>query len=119
MIMREKEKNIPGIYAYGVGNKNMDNRIPIRMNGCYDDWFKDKDNGEYKVEESLSEVGINAIKKKIKTKSNQTSLKSKEMQKSDSSKSKTESSKKKDKKKDKKDDKKENKYNKFSGFKSL
>lgn len=112
MIMREKEKSIPGIYAYGVGNKNMDNRIPIRMNGCYDDWFKDKDNGEYKVEESLSEVGINAIKKKIKTKSNQTSLKSKEMQKSDSSKSKTESSKKKNKKKDKKDDKKENKKNK-------
>ena len=66
--MKEKEDNIPGLYAYGVGNKNMNDRIPIRMNGCYDDWFKDKNNSEFQVEESQSDIGIKAIKKKDKNK---------------------------------------------------
>ena len=111
MIMKEKEDNIPGLYAYGVGNKNMNDRIPIRMNGCYDDWFKDKQEGEFQLEETQSDIGLNAIKKKIKTKSNKSqSLKSKEMRKSESSESKSETGKKsKHSKKDKKEDKKENK----------
>ena len=111
MIMKEKEDNIPGLYAYGVGNKNMNDRIPIRMNGCYDDWFKDKQGGEFQLEETQSDIGLNAIKKKIKTKSNKSqSLKSKEMRKSESSESKSETGKKsKHSKKDKKEDKKENK----------
>ena len=115
MIMREKEKNIPGLYAYGVGNKNMNNRIPVRMNGCYDDWFKDKNKGEFKIEESQSEVGINAIKKQIKVKSNKSeSLKSKKITNSKSaSKSSSESDKKSTKKKSSKNSKKsENKKDK-------
>ena len=115
-IMKEREGNIPGLYAYGAGSKNMDNRKPVVMNGTFDDWFKDKSNqqGEYKIEETASDVGINAIKKKIKTKSNQSkSLKSKGVKKSESSKSKSEnkkvSNKKENKKKDKNDDKKKDK----------
>ena len=61
MIIKGKEQEIPGLYAYGVGNKNMSNRIPIKMNGCYDDWFKDKNSGDFQIEETLSDVGITAI----------------------------------------------------------
>ena len=109
MIMKQKENNIPGLYAYGVGSKNMNDRIPIRMNGCYDDWFKDKNKeGEFQIEESQSDVGINVLKKKIKTKSKSNSLKSKEMHKEESESSSAEKSKE-EKKNKKKKDKKENK----------
>ena len=90
-IIKENENNIPGRYAYGVGSKNMDNYIPIKMNGCFDDWYKSKKNGnnkndgEFQIEGSISEennnkelVGINAIKKRVNTKSNKSeSIKSK------------------------------------------
>ena len=136
MIMREKEKSIPGIYAYGVGNKNMNNRIPIKMNGCYDDWFKDKNSADFQIDHSESNVGISAIKKNIKVRSNnslslqskplkkiepsESEKKSKDDKKSKDKKSKEESeeeSDKKDKKGDKedKDDKKEDKDDKGSG----
>ena len=117
MIMREKENNIPGIYAYGVGNKNMKERIPIKMNGCYDDWFRDKNSGEYQIEKSESDVGINVLKKKIKTKSKKSkSLKSKEIKKEESSSPEKESKKKgKEKKKDKKDKKEDKKEESESG----
>ena len=116
MIMREKENNIPGIYAYGVGNKNMKERIPVKMNGCYDDWFRDKNSGEYQIEKSESDVGINVLKKKIKTKSKKSkSLKSKEIKKEESSSPEKESKKKgKEKKKDK-EDKKDKKEESESG----
>ena len=102
MIIRGKEQKIPGIYAYGVGNKNMSNRIPIKMNGCYDDWFKDKNSADFQIEETQSDVGITAIKKKINEKSHKSlSLKSKVMKKIESSQ--TEKKSKEDKKsKDKK-----------------
>ena len=106
MIIKGKEQEIPGLYAYGVGNKNMSNRIPIKMNGCYDDWFKDKNSGDFQIEETLSDVGITAIKKQIDKKTNKSlSLKSKTMKKIESSKSEKDSKEKKEK--DKKGKKKE------------
>ena len=80
-IIKEKEKKIPGLYAYGVGDKNMDNYIPIKMNGRFDDWYKAKksgnDNGqqEFQVLESGSDVGINAIKKRVNSNSHKSESK--------------------------------------------
>ena len=88
-IIKEKENMIAGRYAYGVGDKNMNRGIPIKMNGCFDDWYKTKKNGdkkydgEFQIENSISEenknkelVGINAIKKRVNSKSNKTESKS-------------------------------------------
>ena len=85
-IIKEKENKIPGAYAYGVGNKNMDRYIPIKMNGCFDDWYKAKKNGkndeEFQIIESQSEVGINAIKKRVNSKSDKSEKKSEKSKKS-------------------------------------
>lgn len=105
-IIKEKENMIAGRYAYGVGNKNMDSYVPIKMNGCFDDWYKSKKNGdkkydgEFQVENSISEenknrelVGINAIKKRVNSKSEKTeskSHKSKESKKDKKNKNKSE-----------------------------
>ena len=89
-IIKEKEKSIPGMYAYGVGSKNMDSYIPLKMNGCYDDWHKSKkklkDGEEFEVLESGSEVGINAIKKRVNSKSVKSGSKSEKSKKSKKSK---------------------------------
>ena len=105
-IIKEKENMIAGRYAYGVGNKNMDSYVPIKMNGCFDDWYKSKKNGdkkydgEFQVENSVSEenknrelVGINAIKKRVNSKSDKAeskSYKSKESKKDKKNKNKSE-----------------------------
>ena len=110
VIEREKGKNIPGLYAFGQGNKNMKDRIPIRMNGCYDDWFREQEEGEYEVEHTESDIGLNAIKRKIRKKSNKSeSLKSKVIKKSNQSKSSSKDSDKKNKKKNKKKEDKKKK----------
>ena len=94
-IIKEKENKIPGAYAYGVGNKNMDRYIPIKMNGCFDDWYKAKKNGkndeEFQIIESQSEVGINAIKKRVNSKSDKSEKKSEKSKKSKKKSEKTES----------------------------
>ena len=105
-INRQKGNKIPGKYASGVGDRYMDYQIPIRMNGCFDDWYKSKKNGddnkngkkkndgeEFQVLDTGSEVGINAIKKRVNSKS--------EKDKSKSEKSKKDSKKDKDKKNEK------------------
>ena len=96
-LIKEKENKNPGVYGRGVGNKNMDNYIPIKMNGCFDDWYKDKkrgnDNGqEFQVLESGSEVGINAIKKRVNSKSVKSESKTEKSKKSKKSKEKSEKS---------------------------
>ena len=89
-IIKEKEKIIPGIYSYGVGNKNMDNYVPLKMNGCFDDWYKSKknrkDGEEFEVLESGSDVGINAIKKRVNSKSVKSGSKSEKSKKTEKSK---------------------------------
>ena len=138
-MIKEKEKQIPGVYAYGVGNKNMDSYVPIKMNGCFDDWYNSKKNAdkkdgeEYQILDSASgsDVGINAIKKRVnsksikseskteKTKKSKKSKKTEKSQKKSEKTSKTKSSKAKSSKSSKKDKKdnnnKKNKKNKKSG----
>ena len=98
-IIKEKEKKIPGLYAYGVGDKNMDNYIPIKMNGRFDDWYKAKksgnDNGqqEFQVLESGSDVGINAIKKRVNSNSHKSESKTEKSKKSRKKKEKSKSEK--------------------------
>ena len=98
-IIKEKEKKIPGLYAYGVGDKNMDNYIPIKMNGRFDDWYKVKksgnDNGqqEFQVLESGSDVGINAIKKRVNSNSHKSESKTEKSKKSKKKKEKSKSEK--------------------------
>ena len=111
-IEKDKENNIPGLYAFGQGDKNMKNRIPIRMNGCYDDWFRVQENGDYQLSHSESDIGLNAIKRIIRKKSNKSiSLQSKDIKKSEQSKSesKEKSDKKNKEKNKKKEEKKDNK----------
>ncbi len=72
---KENEKKPTQIYTYGIGSSKMDSYKPIKMNGCFDDWYKPKKNEndetieEFQVLESNSNVGINAIKKRVNSKS--------------------------------------------------
>ena len=79
---KENEKRQPGIYTYGIGSSKMDSYIPIKMNGCFEDWYKPRKNEndaiteEFQVLESNSNVGINAIKKRVNSKSEKSESKS-------------------------------------------
>ena len=114
-------------HIFGVGDQNMDSYIPIKMNGCFDDWYKDKNKKnennninqecEFQIDESVDNtnnqlVGINAIKQRVNGENSDNSKKSKknsEKEKEKNKKSSEKNSKKEDNKKDKKEKDKEEK----------
>ena len=69
-IIKADEEKLFG--SKGYGDRNMDDYRPIKMNGCFDDWYKDgnqeEGGGDFQINDSPSEEGINAIKKKVNSK---------------------------------------------------